>query len=261
MKAIYDEIGDDYDITRKADPAILKEFRKLLTVQESKTYLDVACGTGNYTTEMAKTNGNWYAFDNSRKMLIEAQSKTSIVRYEHFNVEHQGYCSNKFDGAICSLAIHHFPDLTSAFSEVARVLKPQAKFIIFTSTPEQMRSYWLCHYFPIMMERSCEQMYTFEEVESSLLKSGMSLNSKHSFFISPGLSDLFLYSGKQRPEMYLSEKVRKGISSFRNFCTQEELRTGIAKLHTDIESSTILKIVSKYQSAIGDYLFISATKS
>ncbi len=261
MEAIYDEIGDDYNTTRTADPAILEELKKLLGVQRNKTYLDVACGTGNYTAEIAKTGGTWHAFDNSWKMLIEARSKSNIVRYEQCNVEHQGYDSYNFDGAICTHAIHHFRNLTLAFSEVARVLKSQAKFIIFTATPEQMRSYWLCHYFPIMMEMSCEQMPTLEEVEDSLVKSGITLDSKQSFLITPWLKDFFLYSGKQRPQMYLFEKVRKGISSFRNFCTQTELEAGLNKLRTDIKSGAISKIASEYQSNIGDYLFIRSTKS
>lgn len=260
MEAIYDKIGDDYDTTRKADPVILKELKRLLSIQDSKAYLDVACGTGNYTAEIAKSGGTWHAFDNSWKMLNEAQSKTHIVKFKQYTVEHLGYDSSIFDGAICSLAIHHFPNLTLAFSEVARVLKSQAKFIIFTATPEQMRSYWLCQYFPLMMERSCEQMPTLVEVEDSLLKSGMILNSKHSFFITPNLQDFFLYSGKQRPQMYLSEKVRRGISSFRKFCTQAELEACMEKLHTDIMSGDIFEIARECQSSIGDYLFIEATK-
>jgi len=39
MEAIYDEIGKDYDITRKPDPGILSTLNSLLDVGEEKNYL------------------------------------------------------------------------------------------------------------------------------------------------------------------------------------------------------------------------------
>ena len=236
MRAIYDEIGKDYDTTRKADPCILSTLNSLLNVEEGKRYLDVACGTGNYTSEISRIGGKWFAFDNSEKMLSEARPKSSQVDWRHFDVTDLGYEFDFFDGAICSLAIHHFPVLNEAFCEIARVLKSNGKLVIFTATPSQMRCYWLNHYFPEMMENSCMQMPTFQVISSALAQGGFSIESTEPFFISPELQDFFLYSGKQRPDMYLSSKVRNGISSFHNFCTQSELNSGLDKLHNDIES-------------------------
>ena len=261
MHAIYDKIGEDYDTTRKADPSILSELENLLEIQENNLYLDVACGTGNYTAEISKAGGTWYAFDHSEKMLREARSKSNIVKWSQFNIESLGYNSNMFHGAISSLTIHHFPNLKLAFSEVARVLKPNANFVIFTATPKQMHTYWLSHYFPVMMEMSCEQMPTLEQVEESLSNAGFTISTQKPFYITPELKDFFLYSGKQRPEMYLSKKVRKGISSFHNFCTTAELESGLNKLQTDIDSDQITEVINQYQSDIGDYLFVRAQRN
>ena len=261
MEAIYDEIGKDYDTTRKPDPGILSTLNLLLDVEQEKRYLDVACGTGNYTAEISRIGGKWFAFDNSEKMLSEARPKSSQVDWRQFDVTELGYESNLFDGAICSLAIHHFPSLNKAFSEVARVLKSNGKFVIFTATPNQMRCYWLNHYFPAMMEKSCRQMPTFEAIKSALTQAKFSIESTRRFFISPELQDLFLYSGKQKPDMYLSSKVRNGISSFHNFCTQSELNFGLDKLRNDIESGAIKKIINSYNNDNGDYIFVSAIAS
>ncbi len=260
MTAIYDRIGDDYDTTRRADPVIVEQLKDLLGVQRDKRYLDVACGTGNYTAEISRAGGIWHAFDQSKRMLHEARPKSNLVEWDQFDVEHLGYESEQFDGAMCSLAIHHFPSLTRAFSEVARVLRSRARLVVFTAIPEQMRSYWLCHYFPVMMEKSCEQMPAFEDIEGSLLKGGLTLDVKRPFFISRELQDSFLYSGKQRPEMYLSEKVRNGISSFRNFCTRAELRRGLGELQADIASGAISEIIDGCRNPLGDYLFVRAIK-
>lgn len=260
MEAIYDRIGDNYDTTRKADPQILSQLQSLLNVMDGKKYLDVACGTGNYTSEISDFGGDWYAFDQSKNMLKEAEQKSSSVVWDQYNVDALGYTSNFFDGALCSLAIHHFPCLASAFAEVSRVLKPGSGFVIFTATPEQMQSYWLCHYFPVMMERSCEQMPSREVVQYSLENNGFILESSTPFFVTIELADLFLYSGKQRAEMYLSEKFRKGISSFSNYCSKEELQVGLEALKADINSGDVTEVMSKYESSRGDYLFLLAKK-
>ena len=258
MGAIYDEIGKDYDTTRKADPSILSTLNSLLDVKKGKRYLDVACGTGNYTSEISKLGGKWFAFDNSEEMLFEAKSKSSQVDWGQFDVAELGYEPDFFDGAICSLAIHHFPVLNEAFREIARVLKSNGKLVIFTATPDQMKCYWLNHYFPEMMENSCMQMPTLEVINSALTQANFSIESTEPFYISPELQDFFLYCGKQRPEMYLSSKVRNGISSFHNFCTQSELDSGLDKLRKDIASGEITKIMNSYNNDNGDYIFIRA---
>jgi len=258
MDAIYDKIGIEYDTTRKADPTILSGIASLLAIESSKKYVDVACGTGNYTSELASFCGEWSAFDHSRKMLTEARKKSSLVKWKQFDVAATSYENDYFDGATCSLAIHHFPDLEEAFVEIARILNPGGKFIIFTATPMQMRYYWLDHYFPIMLERSCDQMPGLETVESALNKAGIFIEATEPFFITAELQDFFLYSGKQRPEMYLSSSVRRGISSFHNYCSETELRSGLSKLRGDIETGAIKAIIEKYENENGDYLFVSA---
>ena len=155
MRAIYDKIGEGYDTTRRADPEILSSLGKLLNIETEKCYLDVACGTGNYTTGLSVLGGNWYACDGSEKMLSQASSKSTDISWKKYQVSALGYKSDFFDGAICALAIHHFPDLLRPFCEIARVLKAKGIFVIFTSTAEQMKAYWLNHYFPEMMKKSC----------------------------------------------------------------------------------------------------------
>ncbi len=76
MNAIYNTIGEKYDSTRTADPEIVSTLATLLNIDAKKTYLDIACGTGNYTIELNKIGGNWFGFDQSQKMLHEASRTT-----------------------------------------------------------------------------------------------------------------------------------------------------------------------------------------
>lgn len=54
------------------------------------------------------------------------------------DVEKLPFSSGQFKGATCILAIHHFKDLHKSFKEVYRVLDAGSRFVIFTSSPEQM---------------------------------------------------------------------------------------------------------------------------
>jgi ubiquinone/menaquinone biosynthesis C-methylase UbiE len=260
MNAIYDEIGCGYDTTRQADPEILNTLANLISLNENGLYLDVGCGTGNYTHPLSQKGGAWKAFDQSELMIEKAKEKNSSIEWGVFDVVSTPYKSASFNSVLCTLAIHHFPNLNAAFKEISRVLALKGKFIILTSTPEQMENYWLNHYFPKMLERSINQMPSISKIEEALHKASLKLVENKPFAVSNKLKDLFLYSGKQRPEMYLSEAVRAGISSFRNFCSNSELESGLSLLATDIESGNINSIIRKYEDGKGDYCFLVAQK-
>ena len=103
-------------------------------------------------------------------------------------------------------------------------------------------------------------MPSIKKVTQAMSCAGLKIQQIKAFFIKPDLQDFFLYSGKQRPEMYLSKKIRDSISSFRNFCTQEELAMGLSDLKSDIESGNISDIISEYANDLGDYCFVVADK-
>jgi ubiquinone/menaquinone biosynthesis C-methylase UbiE len=193
-------------------------------------------------------------------MLEQAKKKSSSVEWNLFDVVKTSYESAFFDAVICSLAIHHFQDVGGAFKEISRVLCSSGTFVIFTSTPEQMNTYWLNYYFPEMMARSTAQMPSVGKIESALNIANLKLVEVKPFLVSTELKDLFLYGGKQRPEMYLSESVRAGISSFRNFSSDAELREGLSQLAADIESGNIGSIMDIYENNMGDYCFLIAKK-
>jgi ubiquinone/menaquinone biosynthesis C-methylase UbiE len=261
MEPIYNKIGQGYDTTRHADPEILQNLFELLSIENDGYYMDVACGTGNYTIELAKRGGNWFAFDQSALMIAEARHKSSSIHWSIMDVENISYAANKFNSALCSLAIHHFKDLNSAFKEISRLLIHSGRFVIFTSTPKQMQGYWLNHYFPVMMQSSIEKMPALENITSALNNAGFSLSETRKFNVTNSLTDLFLYSGKQRPEIYLSKSIRAGISSFHNLCTKDELTSGLSKLESDLKSGKIYEVIANYKNENGDYCFITATKS
>ena len=59
MAQLYDRIGGGYDVTRRADPIIAGRLAHHLALGSSGNYLDIACGTGNYTSTLAAVGGTW----------------------------------------------------------------------------------------------------------------------------------------------------------------------------------------------------------
>jgi len=260
MPAKYNKIGINYNQTRKADPYLTEQLLKHLNPSKDGLYLDIGCGTGNYTCELQKKGFNCIGIDPSIEMLQKAQSQNEAIQWKMGSAEKTDLPKGSIDGIIGTLTIHHWINLTRAFSELEHILKPNGKIVLFTSTPQQMKGYWLNHYFPKMLEDSMIQMPTFEAVEKAMNTSGMMINSTKIYNIRPDLKDQFLYCGKQNPKLYFDENVRQGISSFSALANTEEVKIGLAQLRKDINSGKINTIIKSYENNLGDYLYIIGEK-
>ncbi len=256
---LYDQIGRSYDGTRRADPYICKRLQYHLDCKAGRSYLDIACGTGNYTIAIS-ADIDIHGIDCSHHMLDAARAKSSSITWYLANVESLPFREDAFAGIVCTLAIHHFRALRPAFAEAFRVLRP-GRFVLFTATPEQMSHYWLNEYFPQAMARSIQQMPALEVVVESLQAAGFHLHCLETYEVSQQLQDLFLYSGKHRPEMYLDPCVRAGISTFATLADPIEVGLGCRRLRQDIDSGRIEEIMRTYRHTGGDYLFIVAEKA
>jgi len=258
--AKYDEIGAGFDDTRKADPYIASRIIHYLDIRDQGPYLDVACGTGNYTIEIAaKTGVCFEGIDQSVTMIDIARSKDSSISWSMCNAESLPFKDGHFSGATCILAIHHFNDLERAMSEVYRVLS-HGRLVIFTADKKQMEGYWLNEYFPGMMRASTEKMPDIEEVSLALKAAGFANIITEIYEVEPDLQDWFLYCGKHRPEMYLDPNIRNGSSGFAIFANRDEVEKGLERLSGDIESGRIREVIESYRNDNGDYLFIAASK-
>ena len=256
---VYDHIGKTYDATRKADPAIVAELCQLLSPKTDGCYLDLACGSGNYTVALAAQGLKMTGIDISNEMLTKARAKSNAIEWFLGNAKQLPFEAQAFTGVTCILATHHLDELTKVFKEVYRVMK-SGQFVIFTSTPEQMQTYWLSHYFPTMIAESLKAMSSYEVLQSMLTEAGFTTVQSKSYFVTNSLQDLFLQAGKYRPEIYLDPVVRAGTSGFAKFCPLAEEEHGLRKLEKDIQSGKINEVIKSFESDIGDYLFVVGSK-
>lgn len=260
MQEKYDTIGENYNLTRQADAYLADRMLHWLAPFEAGSYLDIGCGTGNYTIALANQGVNFIGIDPSERMLHEAKSKTSEIKWMQGKAEDIPLQDQSVQGVLASLTLHHWQSLEAGFKELYRVLKPQGNIVIFTSTPTQMQGYWLNHFFPKMLADSITQMPAYDLVETSLQKAQLKIITTEKYFIKPDLKDLFLYSGKHAPELYLRPQVRSGISSFSSLANAQEVEQGLKTLQKSIEDGNIKQIIQDYQNDLGDYLFIIAQK-
>lgn len=257
---LYNRIGVDYDTTRKADPEITRRLYNNLQLFNQNKAIDIACGSGNYTNALYELGVNIVGVDISKEMLIKAKQKNKKIDWSEADVLNLPFDNNEFYGATCILAVHHFRDLHQSFKEIYRILKSGSRFVIFTSTPEQMEKYWLNEYFPDMMSKSILQMPSLNQVSEVLKLSGFQILGYETFMVQPNLQDFFLYSGKYQPEIYTKPEVREGISSFAALAEENEIEVGIKKLGYEIKSGVFKEKSLSYVSDKGDYLFVVAEK-
>ncbi len=130
-------------------PSMAAEYRMvrgLLDVGPGDRVLDVACGPGNFTRELARDvtgGGLAVGIDASETMLGRAVHDTTAtttgagvvgaVGYAHGSAVPLPFRPASFDAACCFAALHLFAEPLRALDEMARVLVPGGRIAVLTS--------------------------------------------------------------------------------------------------------------------------------
>ena len=257
--ALYDQIGIGYDTTRRADPYILSRLLHHLAPVKNRLYLDVGCGTGNYTAGLGAAGVRIAGIDLSRTMLARAREKCPVLGLQNARAEALPFKTGSFAGATCIFVHHHMEDPLAAFREVHRVLQPDSRLVLFNSTVEQMRHCWLREYFPNSMAQAAASIERYE-ARDVLAAANFVVRTTEPYVVRDDLRDWFLLCGKNRPKLYLDPEVRAGISMFAGARDQTEIERGVEKLRNDIGSGRIAEVQRKYAWDGGDYMFTVALR-
>jgi SAM-dependent methyltransferase len=96
------------------------------------TVLELGCGTGYFTRELARTGANVVAIDISPQLLEIAKANCSApnIQYQIQNAYSLSYPDAMFDSVVGSSVLHHL-EIQEALRNIYRVLKP-AGTIYFT---------------------------------------------------------------------------------------------------------------------------------
>lgn len=98
-----------------------------------KSVLEVGCGAGNYTRQLADVCASIFAIDPNPDAIQSARQQVlnKNVTFQVMSAEDLRGIHNKFDVVIFTLSLHHVPIplMTKAIDEGVRVVKPRGNLV------------------------------------------------------------------------------------------------------------------------------------
>ena len=142
IKALFDNIAPDYDklnhiLSLNIDKSWRrKAVREIVDNERSLKVLDVACGTGDFTIEIARkiSEGSVTGIDLSEGMMAIGREKAAAAGIEavleYGDCEALRYEDNTFDRVAVAFGVRNFEHLDLGLKEMWRVLDKYGKLVI-----------------------------------------------------------------------------------------------------------------------------------
>ena len=216
---LYDTIGATYSVTRRTEPRIAAQLWTALG--DARTVLNVGAGTGSYEPpDRAVT-----AVEPSA--VMRAQRPAGAARCVVATAERLPFKDQSFDAAMAFGTVHHWQDPIAGVLEMRRVARRVVVFTCDTTELSWRRRFWLTRdYLP--------------EVGASRVGLATELARTIGARMEPVLipwdcADCFFEAYWRRPDAYLDEHVRRGISVWARVGPDVEQRA-VESLRDDLAS-------------------------
>jgi SAM-dependent methyltransferase len=194
---LYDTLGATYTATRRTEPRIAAQIWAALG--DARTVLNVGAGTGSYEP----ADRDVLAVEPSA--LMRAQRGPDAAPCLAGSAEHLPFADHCFDAAMAVCTVHHWQDPVAGLRELRRVARRVVVFLFDTSEPDR---FWLTRdYLPEFAAlNSCRVLASLPELAGAL-------GARTEPVLIPwDCADGFYEAYWRRPEAYLDENVRRGIS-------------------------------------------------
>ncbi len=99
-----------------------------LNPQPRERILDVGCGTGQLTAEIARSGATVLGLDNSAEMLAEARTNFPDLTFVKDDAA-SFRVPETFDGVFSNAALHWVKDAEGAVQSIAQALRPGGRFV------------------------------------------------------------------------------------------------------------------------------------
>ena len=194
---LYDTIGATYTATRRTDPRIAARIWDAL--DDARTVLNVGAGTGSYEPPGRAV----LAVEPSA--LMRSQRPPHAAPRVAGSAEQLPFGDQTFDAAMAVCTVHHWQDPVAGLREMRRVARRVVVFLFDTSDPDQ---FWLTRdYLPEFTAlRSCRVLASLPDL------AGAVDGRLEPVPIPWDCADGFFEAYWRRPEAYLDERVRRGVS-------------------------------------------------
>lgn len=134
---IYDDVAHlSFEIQNENEDEVRSNFIKWLNLNENHDVLDLSCGTGKDSVNIAKKlkSGSLVCADISKEMLKRCKEKVDKFPIDSIycvaNAEYLPFKDNSFDRLISFGGLNVFGDIKQSLSEMVRVVKPGGKILV-----------------------------------------------------------------------------------------------------------------------------------
>lgn len=147
LATVYDRLNDTVDYKAWAD-FIEECFRRYSTGREVRSVIDLGCGTGSMTLELARRGYDMTALDISEEMLTVAENRVRSEKLSDVLFVESDMCSFELygtvDAMVCCLdGINHLTsreELLSCFALVNNYLEDGGVFVFDLNTPHKFKT-------------------------------------------------------------------------------------------------------------------------
>jgi SAM-dependent methyltransferase len=133
----YDEIADFYDemVGDDVSDSVAAAVLELAGDVAGSRVLDLACGQGRLSRELARRGASVVGADLSAKLLAKARAAEEHrelgITFVHVDLTSRGALSGeRFDGVVCHFGLSDIDDLDATLATVARVLDEHGWFVL-----------------------------------------------------------------------------------------------------------------------------------
>ena len=216
---LYDTIGATYSVTRRTEPLIAAQVWAALG--DAGTVLNVGAGTGSYEP----SDRDVTAVEPSA--VMRAQRPAGAARCMAASAESVPFKDQSFDAAMAFATVHHWQDPIAGLREMRRVARRVVVFTCDTSDRSWRRRFWLTRDYLSEVAASRVGLATrlAREIEARM----------EPVLIPWDCADGFFEAYWRRPEAYLDENVRRGISVWASVGPDVEQRA-VRSLRDDLAS-------------------------
>ena len=215
---LYDTIGATYTVTRRTEPRIAAQVWAALG--DARTVLNVGAGTGSYEPAGLDVT----AVEPSA--VMRAQRPAGAAPCVAAAAESLPFEDQSFDAAMALATIDHWPDPLAGLREMRRVAR---RVVVFTCDASDPDLFWLNRdYLPEYAELWVGR--------PSLTGLARAIGARIEPVVIPwDCADGFYEAYWRRPEAYLDEHVRRGISVWARVGPDAEQRA-VDSLRADLAS-------------------------
>jgi SAM-dependent methyltransferase len=218
---LYDSIGATYTVTRRTEPRIAA--RIWAALGDAQTVLNVGAGTGSYEPP----DRDVIAVEPSA--LMRAQRPAAAAPCVAATAENLPFEDQSFDAAMAVATVHHWQDPIVGLREMRRVARRVVVFTHDTSDTGWLRRFWLTRdYLP--------EVADLLVARPSLTEQARAIGARMEPVPIPwDCADGFFEAYWRRPEAYLEEHVRRGVSVWARVGLEAEQRA-VRSLRDDLVS-------------------------